>query len=238
MSLTLNISKEAKLFYKNGQKTKERLESLHPSSTIFMKTHSSNYKNKKSPDNQKYTYESSEEEFSDVENVIKHQRSEKPRNRQLSRKKSRYMGYLSDEAPKMKKRCSIPSTERSNMFPSSHRLRCQSQKEERKQNARLIQVNELYGAKQKRKNVPQDYDIPSRDLKGNENDSDEQIPEDMSCDEETWDEPPQSQDVWHADAYRNNLMNTEGDEGSRISENNPFAKQRLLKSKYKNLYSN
>ena len=238
MSLTLNISKEAKLFYKNGQKTKERLESLHPSSTIFMKTHSSNYRNKKSPDNQKYTYESSEEEFSDAENVIKHQRPEKPRNRQLSRKKSCYMGYLSDGAPKMKKRCSIPSTERSSTFPSSHHLRFQSQKEERNQNARSRQVNELYGVKQKRKNVSQNYEIPSRDLKGNENDSDEQIPEDMSCDEETWDEPSQSQDVWHADAYRNNLMNTEGDEDSRISENNPFAKQRLLKSKYKNLYSN
>ena len=26
----------------------------------------------------------------------------------------------------------------------------------------------------------------SRDLKGNENDSDEQIPEDMSCNKETW----------------------------------------------------
>ena len=35
----------------------------------------------------------------------------------------------------------------------------------------------------------------SRDLKGNENDSDEQIPEDMSCNEETWDETLQNQDI-------------------------------------------
>ena len=122
--------------------------------------------------------------------------------------------------------------------PSSHHLRFQSQKEERNQNTKPRQVNDLYGVKQKRKNVSQNYEIPSRDLKGNENDSDEQIPEDMSCDEETWDEPSQSQDIWYADAYRNNLINTEGDEDSHISENNPFAKQRLLKSKYKNLYSN
>ena len=104
MSLTLNISKEAKLFYKNGQKTKERLESLHPSSTIFMKTHSSNHRNKKSPDSPKYTFESSGEEFSDDhENITKHQISEKPQNRQISRKKSCHMGYLSDGAPTMKK---------------------------------------------------------------------------------------------------------------------------------------
>ena len=101
--------------------------------------------------------------------------------------------------------------------PSSHYLRFQSQ-EERNQNTKPRQVNDLYGVKQKRRNVSQNYEIPSRDLKGNENDSDEQIPEDMSCDEETWDEPSQSQDVWHADAYRNNLMNTEGDEDSHISE--------------------
>ena len=46
----------------------------------------------------------------------------------------------------------------------------------------------------------------SRDLKGNENDSDEQIPEDMSCNEETWEETLQNQDIWHADVYRNNLI--------------------------------
>ena len=132
----------------------------------------------------------------------------------------------------------MPFTERSSTVPSSLHLRFQSQKEGRNQNTKRKQVNDLYGVKQKRRNVSQNYEIPSRDLKGNKNDSDEEIPEDMCCDEETWDEPSQSQDIWHANAYRNNLLNDNvADKDSHISENNPFAKQRLLKSKYKNLHS-
>ena len=133
---------------------------------------------------------------------------------------------------------STPSIERSSTVSSSRHHRFQSQKEGRNQNIKPKQVNELYGVKQKRRNVFQNHEIPSRDLMGNKNDSDEEIPEDTCCNEETWDEPPQSQDIWHANAYRNNLLNNNGaDEDSHISENNPFAKQRLLKSKYKNLHS-
>ena len=42
MSLTLNVSKEAKLFYKNEEKIRECSEErmIHPSSTIHMKKYS------------------------------------------------------------------------------------------------------------------------------------------------------------------------------------------------------
>ena len=72
----------------------------------------------------------------------------------------------------------------------------------------------------------------------NKNDSDEQNPENMSCVEEQWDEPSPSQNIWDADEYRNSLIGEEGDgDDSYISENNPFARQRFLKLKYKNLYA-
>ena len=82
----------------------------------------------------------------------------------------------------------------------------------------------------------QKYEIPSRDINGQENDSDEPNFEKMSFDEENWDEPTQSQDIWNAAEYKNNTLLDEDDD-THISDNNPFAKQRLLKSKYKNLYS-
>ena len=67
MSLTLNISKQAKFFYQNEQKNKEHLESIQPSSTIFMKKYSSNRKKRTISPNRNYLSGSSEEELSDEE---------------------------------------------------------------------------------------------------------------------------------------------------------------------------
>ena len=95
-------------------------------------------------------------------------------------------------------------------------------------------MNNSYTSKPKRRSFTRKYGILSRDINHDENDSDEQNLDKMSCEKGQGDEPPPSQDIWDADEYKNNWIGEEGDgDDSHISESNPFARQRLLKSKYK-----
>ena len=72
--------------------------------------------------------------------------------------------------------------------------------------------------------------IPPRDLHGEANDSDGD--EKLDFDHILCDDISPAQDIHRLDDF-----DMSEDENHNISENNPFAKQRILKSKYKNMYS-
>ena len=76
--------------------------------------------------------------------------------------------------------------------------------------------------------------IPPRDLHGEANDSDG-MDEKLKFDHISYDDISPAQDInlHHLD----DSLDMSEDENHNISENNPFAKQRILKSKHKNMYS-
>ena len=76
-------------------------------------------------------------------------------------------------------------------------------------------------------------DIPPRDLHGEAKGSDE-MQEEVKLDHIPYDDLiTPSQNVWRDD----DLLEIDEDENHIISENNAFAKKRMLKSKYKSMYS-
>ena len=75
--------------------------------------------------------------------------------------------------------------------------------------------------------------IPPRDLHGEANDSDG-MDEKLKFDHIPYDDLiSPAQNLLHLD----DSLDMSEDENHNISENNPFAKQRILKSRYKNMYS-
>ena len=234
MSLTLNVSKEAKLFYQNDQKVKERLESglLQPSSTIFMKKYSPN--RNKSQITKSNIFDSSGEEQSDEENANQLSKKDWSKKESLNVKRRRLSGP-SKKSVQTFMNCPQQPFKTDSSRPvkdSVIKQRCGKGEIVEKQRLGLGTELQLFNKKEKSKGAG----IVSRDVNGDENDSDEiDIDGNTFCDnEKEWEEPTQSQDMWHAQSYNDNIVE---DNDQHISENNPFAKQRLLKSRYKSLYS-
>ena len=203
-SLTLNICKEAKLFYQNEQKIRENQQDIHPSSTIHMKSYF--------PDQSiNYSRSMNNHEKYDRENY------HRTGNGLIPNKKTRFM----DDYEK-KSNGNINSLK---MMRDNRKLK-EKLKDDQKITSRYR--NNHIGKKIN--------DIPIRDVHGGHN-SDEELEEERK-EEKTTSEiiDPEYEDVWQYgddDCYD---IEIDGDESRNISENNPFAKQRVLKSKYKNMY--
>lgn len=237
MSLTLNVSREAKLFYQNNQKVKERLESgtLQPSSTIFMKKYSPT--RNISQITKSHDFESSEEEQSAREDG--NQLSKKDWTSPMTKNESSNVKRRRFSGPSKKSgQTFVNCTQESLKANRSRHIKDQIPKKrwgesEIVEKQRLGLGTELQRYNNKQRSIGDE--IISRDLNGEENDSDEiDFDGNTLSDEREWEEPTQSQDTWHAGSYHDNIV--EGND-NHISENNPFAKQRILKSKYKSLYS-
>ena len=84
-------------------------------------------------------------------------------------------------------------------------------------------------------------DIPIRDVHGNNN-SDEDLEDERKKHKTDGFVGSQYEDIWQDDDddddddTDSNDIKIDEDESQVISGNNPFAKQRILKSKYKNMY--
>ena len=231
MSLTLNVSKEAKLFYQNDQKVKERLESglLQPSSTIFMKKYSPN--RNKPQITKSHIFDSSEEEQSAEEDENQLSKKDWSKNESLNVKRRRLSGPSKKSVQTFASSSQQPfKTNRSRYVKDPMKQRWGKGEIAEKQRL-VLGAEPRFNNKEKSKGE----EIVSRDLDADENDSDEiDIDGSTFCDEKEWKEPTQSQDMWDAQSYNDNIAE---DNDHHISENNPFAKQRLLKSRYKSLYS-
>ena len=253
MSLTLNVSKEAKLFYKNEEKIREWSEEkmIHPSSTIHMKKYSpaqsstlrstNNHLSKTSDESSDECSTEGPDQGRDdwMSQVEKNGNSIIKRRRiQSQRENSRFIPTSS----------SNPSHQSS--FKYNHHL-CkkagnlnQSLKLKQGSHRRGLEKhwkqNQKEGPQQeeiKQKHSPQEDsghsmtgNIPPRDLHGEANDSDGM---DEKFDHILYDDISPAQNLHHLD----DSLDMSEDENHNISENNPFAKQRILKSRYKNMYS-
>ena len=260
MSLTLNVSKEAKLFYKNEEKIRECSEErmIHPSSTIHMKKYSPAQSSTLPPtyNHLSKTSDESSDECPIAEDLDQgvddwisraEKNGGKRRRIQSQRENSRFYPISS----------SNPSHQPS--FKYNHHLRAkganlnQSLKLKQGGYKRRLEKREYLeknrkqnkqkeGAQQeetKQKHSPREEsarsmitcNIPPRDLHGEANDSDG-MDEKAKLDHIPYDDLiSPAQDLHHFDDDMSE------DENHNISENNPFAKQRILKSRYKNMYS-
>lgn len=239
MSLTLNVSKEAKLFYKSEQKRIGSVEerTIHPSSTIHMKKYSPNPS--RSVDD--HLFENSDESGDDYpvegpgrgRDWISHlgENGMKRRRLQPQRENSRVTlaRGVSHHPPfrhTLKLRQGKQGAQMNRMEKREYgEMRRQEQKEEPQQ-------QEIRQKHAPRKEGRQTGDIPSRDLHGEANDSDG-MGEEVKLDHTSYEDISPTQNSWDADE----LLDMDEGENHNISENNPFAKQRILKSKYKSKYS-
>lgn len=240
MSLTLNISKEAKIFYKNDRRIKERLEAriIQPTTTIHMKKHCPPNR----PDDHHTLFGHDEDQSSD--DCLMDDDMRKPKRLEVWRKapKRRPPSDLRGGRYSFKdmNRHSYASAKADNLDSFSKR-----QKREKIGGIeKWVQgrIREEDRQKEKQKHLGEDKrhlgedKIPSRDLNGEDNDSDE-MGEDAGSDNMSIadnDISPSQQDISHYDEH---LRNIDKDENLNISENNPFARQRVLKSRYKNMYN-
>lgn len=233
MSLTLNVSKEAKLFYKNERKSRESVEEriMQPSATIHMKKYSP-----RRMSNHSTFFENSDDQSSDdslmESNVIKRRRL------QAQRKSQKISPSNTPIASHYSFRDNRHAYAANNNFDLDKSLKYKRRgKRDNVEKWRQDQMGESEQQKSKQKHVVgnknRSNEIPSRDLNGEGNDSDE-MHEDVKPDNDPFDDISPAQDVWNLDE---DLLEIDRDEKQNISENNPFAKQRILKSKYKNMYS-
>ena len=255
MSLTLNVSKEAKLFYKNEEKIRECSEErmIHPSSTIHMKKYSPAQSSTLRPTNNylsKTSDESSDEcpttggQSKDdwMSQVEKNGSSSVKRRRIQSQRENSRLIPTSSSNPSHQSSFRYNQhlrTKAGNLNQSlklkqgSHRRGLEKREKHRKQNQKEGQqqgeIKQKYSPQEESGHSIVD-NIPPRDLHGEANDSDGD--EKLDFDHILCDDISPAQDIHRLDDF-----DMSEDENHNISENNPFAKQRILKSKYKNMYS-
>lgn len=234
MSLTLNISKEAKIFYKNDRRIKERLEAriIQPTTTIHMKKHCPPNR----LDDHHTLFAHDEDQSSD--DCLMEGDMRKPKRVEAWRKvpKRHPPSDLRGSRYSFKdmNRHSYASAKADNLDSFSKRQK----RGKRGGVEKWVQgrIREEDQQKEKQKHVGEDKsEIPSRDLNGEDNDSDE-MGEDTGSDNMSIadNDISPAQDISHYDEH---LRNIDKDENLNISENNPFARQRVLKSRYKNMYN-
>ena len=262
MSLTLNVSKEAKLFYKNEEKIRECSEDrmIHPSSTIHMKKYSpAQSSTLRSTNNHLFkTDDESSDECSTPEGP--------------NQNRDDWMSQVEGNGSSIVKRRRIQSQrENSGFIPTSssnpshqssfkynHHLRTKAdnlnqslklkqgshrrglgkreylekhRKQNQKEGSQQGEIKQKHSSREESGHSMTD-DIPPRDLHGEENDSDGMDGK-SKFDHISYDDISPAQNLHHLD----DSLDMSEDENHNISENNPFAKQRILKSKYKNMYS-
>ena len=247
MSLTLNVSKEAKLFYQSEQKIREYREgdTIQPSSTIHMK--------KYAPEKVRYSdllrsenvYRSDDGTSSDEYLEDTQDRRDwisqfgKSEFRPIKRRR-----LLAKDAPQLRNLRTSSHDLESISPPSKYSYSIKGrydkddpsfrQKRDKSKHVEKLRRNESnlqQEVKQKheeRKGHSLDDDMISRDLHGDNNS------DDMQEEDSTNTILPAQNARWRDDE----LLKIDENESRNISENNPFAKQRMLKSKYKSLYSN
>ena len=247
MSLTLNVSKEAKLFYQSEQKIREGLEGgvIQPSSTIHMKKYSpAGPTNSRSVDN--HLFGSSDAQSSDecLEELEQNKDwMSQSENNVSSTKRRRLLSQRKDSriipTPSNISHHSSKYSQPIRLKSDKHAQYLKRQRQENREYIDKRRQDQKEGSQQReikhkhilQKESPPLDEIPSRDLHGGENDSDE-MREDL--DHISYDiSPAQDPTTWPDD----DLLEIDGAESRNISENNPFARQRILKSKYKSMYS-
>ena len=231
MSLTLNISKEAKLFYKNERRIKECSEArtMQPTTTIHMKKHSPPNRIDAHPTLFGHDDEQSDDECLMEDDVIKRRQVEAWRKtpRKAPPSDPRTLRY------------SFKDIKRHTHFSDNDNFDSFSKRQKRGKRGGMEKwaqdrIREPHHQKEKQKHLGGDKsEIPSRDLNGDGNDSDEMGDDTRSDNMSIANDTSQAQDISH---YDDDLRDIDKDENN-ISENNPFARQRVLKSKYKNMYS-
>ena len=264
MSLTLNVSKEARLFYKNEEKIREFSEErmIQPSSTIHMKKYSpAQSSTLRSPNSHlfKISDESSDEcpasegpdqrrddWMSSVEKnggIVKRRRIQSQRennsrfiptsssnpSHQSSFKYSHHLRTKGDnhlnQSLKLKHGSHRRRLEKGN-YLEKHR------KQNQKEGVHQEEIKQKHSPRDQESGYSMTDDIPPRDLNGKANDSDG-MAEKLKLDHVSYDDISPAQDLHHLE----DSFEMSEDENHNISENNPFAKQRILNSKYKNMYS-
>ena len=233
MSLTLNISKEAKIFYKNERRIKECVEAriIQPTTTIHMKKHSPPNRLDEHPALFGHDDDQSSDDCLMEDDMRKRRRLEAwrkkpkrsppsdPRTPRYSFKGINRHSYVSDSADNL----------------DNFSKRQKREKREGVEKWTQGRIRETHHQKEKQKRLGEDKsEIPSRDLNGEDNDSDEMGEDARSDNMSIVNDISPAQDISH---YDEDLRNIDRDENLNISENNPFARQRVLKSRYKNMYN-
>jgi len=229
MSLTLNISKEAKLFYLNERKSREssqHSDNIHPSTTIHMKKYSS-------PDNAK-SFAKRYYQVANLSDSDGDRSSDEHLEERINRddRVDNNMWMIprnNNKSPGLKrKRSSLDNREWRNLETCKFSQNIPKAKSTSQK--KYSYITPTHGMKSIKSHSPYDI-IPTRDIDGeNNSEEDSGIKDEVDIERIT--------QIQNDPKHLDNLeKDRDSPEYQHISENNPFAKQRMLKSKYRSMHS-